>query len=252
METELTDLSPANRRLLWKIAQKGGIRGAEDPPEGEEGEGGEGEGGEGDDGEGNPYGFSPEQQKQVDKIMQRTRRNASATAQREFLKSIGIDDPAALKAIVDRDQKRRTDEMSDLEKAQQAERRATERAAAAEAETAKLRLEGKVDRALIGAGVDPKKVVRVRGMLDDFEADADEETIEDAVEDLKQDFPDLFSEEELSDDERRERDERQRRQEGPPRSDPGRQPRSRTQPKDKREQARSKFQERHPEYADRQ
>lgn len=257
MESELFDLLPHTRQRYLEIIRKGGIRGAEGEGDGGD-EGGEGdEGGDdgGDDGgEKNPLGFSPEQQAAFNRAMARERRNSTAKAQKDLLESLGLEKPDDLKAAIERDRKRRTDEMSELEKAQEAARKAEAKAAEAEAKAARMVVEGKVDRALISSGVEPKKVSRVRGMLGEFGVDAEDEAIEEAVEELKQDFPDLFTEAvkgEEDDDDGEDRGRRSwERTAGPPRSDPGRQMKSKRPPKDKRELARTKLAERHPYLVD--
>jgi len=83
-------------------------------------------------------------------------------------------------------------EKSEAQKAKEAADRAAADAEKAKAEAAREKHLARVERALIKAGVDEKKLDKVARMLD-AEVGAEMDAIEAATKDLKKDFPELFN-----------------------------------------------------------
>jgi hypothetical protein len=185
-------------------------------------------------------------QDRLNRIMGREKNDGRRAREQELLDEFGVNSVEDLKELLA--EKEKPDPSDDfrkaVEKATDVARKATQRAEQAEAEAAQAKFDAKVNLALLTADVPAKSVNKIAKLLD-LKPDADEDDIADAIDDLKVELPNLFSQQDSNADGEQDRDPRPRH------SDPGRPPRQPNKPATSREQARSLLDERHPELADR-
>lgn len=189
-------------------------------------------------------------QRRLQSMMTREKDEGRRAGRRSLLKDVGVEDADELKEIVKAYKAHEDKNSSEADKAKRDADKAKREADEAKAEAAKLRQGVKVERALMQANVPAKQVDKVARMLD-IADEADDDEINDAVEDLKADFPHLFTVSTDDEDEGDEEDDSpdgssRRRSDGPPRSDPGQPKRKRRPSKSTRDQAKSLLHERHP------
>jgi hypothetical protein len=183
-------------------------------------------------------------QSEMQRIATREKAEGKRAGVKAFLEELGLASTDELKAIIKQKQDAEDAEKSELQKAQKAAAEATSRAAAAEAAAAAERQAIKVERQLVAAGVPPAKVEKVRGMLA-LDSDVDDEGITAAVDELRQEFPELFQKADDTEDDGTTTTQGGRTG-GPPPSDVGRQNRKVVKGKTAAEQASELLHQRHP------
>lgn len=193
-------------------------------------------------------------QRRFTSVMSREKSEGKRAGRRALLQELDVEDVDELKALVEKGRgKDSSDEKDQRRNATETDKAKRERDEA-RAEAEKLRLDTKKERALLEADVPAKQVARVARMLD-IEPDADDSEIEAAVEDLKEQFPHLFTaatvddEDEEDDDDSSDGKNSRNRGSGPPRSDPGQPKRKRRPSGNTKDQAKSLLHERHPQLA---
>lgn len=194
-------------------------------------------------------------QENFTEAMKRERSKGKRIARREVLRELGVRDMDELKSKMAAPGDRTDDDDLDKNKESEKARRDTEKAQRerdeARAEAAQVRLEANVERALLAADVPAKQVARVARMIV-VDPGADDDEINDAIDELKEEMPHLFKSATDGDDDGEEDEEDssngndRNRRSGPPRSDPG-QPKRRRRPSGStKDQAKSLLHERHP------
>lgn len=166
----LTTGDPFFPRLLLNKDEGGGGSGASgDTGTGEGGTGGTGEGGTGS-GNTDPTGGTGDggtgggesgsgtdktyTEADLDKRLKKNTNWAEKQGRTKLLEELGIDDPEALKAIVEADTKRKEDELSDQQKATAAAEKATADAVKAQAAATEEKVKAQLERALLRPGDD--------------------------------------------------------------------------------------------------
>ena len=136
----------------------------------------------------------------MNRIRLRETRKAEQTARKKLLEELGVTDPTAAKkalAKIKADEEKNKDA---IQKAAEAKAEAERAADEANREAQQARLERKVDRALVKASVDPKRIDRiaklVHGELGD---EPDDDELAEAIETIKGEFPEAFTETEGDD-----------------------------------------------------
>lgn len=172
---------------------------APDEGDGSGGGGGtdDGDGDEGDDGDedGSTDSGKTFTEADMNRIRLRETRKAETAARKKLLDELGVTDPAAAKkalAKIKADDEKNKDA---IQKAAEAKTEAERAADEAKRDASQARLERKVDRALVKANVDPKRIDRiaklVHGELGD---EPDDDDLAEAIETIKGEFPESFAE----------------------------------------------------------
>lgn len=183
-------------------------------------------------------------QVEVNRIMSKEKKAGRRSGIRKVLEELGVESIAEAKEKLGQTSNNRgTNDNGgneqDPEAAEQA-RKAKEAADREKAEAARLKLEAKVERRLVRAKVDDKKIERALRMIDlDDLDDGDDDEIDVAIEDLREDLPELFTESKSKDD-----DDEDKGKPRAPGSNPGGVPRKKgtATPQDK---AMARLQKRH-------
>lgn len=132
-------------------------------------------------------------QAELDRILTGRVGKADKTAKRHLLEQLGVKDEAEARKLIEAHRKASEKDKSELERERS---RATEASAAAEAakrEAATMKLQVKIDRALLAADADPKRLERLSRMVFvDLEDDADDDDIKAAIESVRGDFAEAF------------------------------------------------------------
>lgn len=199
--------------------------GSGDPPEGDPPEG--------DPPNGDDKKFS---QADLNRLLAREKSDGKRTGQAELLQALGVTNLDEAKEII---AQRKADEdklLSDTQKAQKEAEREKAEAATAKAEAANERMQARKERALIRAGIDDGQIELVARLID-VDNDADQDTVNAAVEELKTKMPQLFEEPDPS---------KVPDPSKPPGSNPGRPPRGGGPKPTPAEEARSVLALRHP------
>jgi len=188
-------------------------------------------------------------QRKYTSVMTREKDEGRRAGRRALLQELEVESTEDLKELVDAARQARDKDSSDSDKAKREADRARREADEARSEAKQARFETKVERMLIAADVPVKKVGKVHRMLD-VTVDANDDELADAIDDLKEEYPELFRAESAGDGEGDNDEESPNgdkdRQTGLPRSDPGKQPRKKNPPANLQDQARSLLHERHP------
>jgi hypothetical protein len=238
------------------------VSGGADDDEGDEGD--EGEEGESGGGGGKGPQWTAEQNRHIKRIATREKGEGREAGSRAVLKELGFEDPSkadlkAIKAILD---KARADEEKSLSDTEKARRDAeTDRSTVAQEREALAleRVETKAERALTRMGLkvdqddDEKAERQIRRAIKllDLDSSADAGKVKEAVEDLMEDMPQLFTDEESDDDQgTKEKRKPASKGEKPParRSDPGR-PQGRKPAGTTKDRAQAILEKRHPQLA---
>jgi len=186
-------------------------------------------------------------QRRFSAVMTREKDEGRRAAKRDLLGELGVEDVDELKDIVKAAQDAADKDTNDTARLQREADQARRVAEAAKAEAKQARFEAKLDRRLMAADVPAKRVDKVRRLLD-VEVGAEDDEVADAIEDLKEEFPDLFrvTAPDTSEDEE---ESNGSQRSGPTHSDPGRSPRKKQSPASVQDQAKSLLHERHPNLA---
>lgn len=143
-------------------------------------------------------------QAQIDRMIGREKTTAERAATRKLLEDLGVTDAAEARKLLESARKAADKDKTETDKLREKTTAAESAAAEARREAAAARQERQVDRALIGANVDPKRLDRmaklVRLELDD---DADEDAIKAAVGQVREDFAEAFAGDDQDKDKRR-------------------------------------------------
>lgn len=181
------------------LRQQAGDGGQGDPPDPQnpptEPQGGGGQqGGQGGGGQGDPPD-SPRTftQEELDRIATREKQRGEQAAQRQVAEDLGVSLDEA-KRIITEHRTREESEKSEAQKARDQAEKEKADAEKAKADAARERYDTRVERALLRAGVpdDEGKLDRVKRMVT-AEVDADQDAISADVAQLKEDFPQLFA-----------------------------------------------------------
>lgn len=178
-------------------------------PDDESGSGapaGDGDSEDGDQGDGDEGGDEgqPERtysQRDMDRIRRRETDKANRRGRADLLAELGVTDPKEAKRLIEQAAKAAERDKSEQDKLRDKATAAETAAAEAKREAAQAKLERSVDRALVTAGVQPKRMERiaklVHGELTEDEPDADD--IKAAIESVKDDFPEAFADDDGDD-----------------------------------------------------
>jgi hypothetical protein len=131
----------------------------------------------------------------MNRIRQRETKKAESAARRKLLDDLGVSDPAEAKKILDKAkaaaEKDRTEQDRLRDKATEAEKAAAQ----ARRETAQLKLDRDVDRALAKAGVQTSRLDRIAKLvIGELGDDPDADDIKSAIDTIRDDFPESFAE----------------------------------------------------------
>jgi hypothetical protein len=173
-------------------------------------------------------------QEEVNRMMAKEKNDGRRSATNEILEKFGVKTVEEAEAIL---QKMRDSEEAEKTEAQKAKEAAEKEKAEAEKErqSAKRdRLETKIERALLKAGVEVDILERAVRLVDVEDLEADQDTVQAAVDALKEDMPQLFTPSDKKTDPK------------PPGGDPGRPPRNGNQKPNAKEEAQSILAKRHP------
>lgn len=221
--------------------------------EGDGDAGGDGGDGSGGDGGSDPGGEKKLTQAEVTRIATREKSEGNKAGRAALLKELGIDDPKEASRLIELAKKKENEDLSETERARKDATEAENKVKTQEAELARDRLNAKVERRLVAAGLQldkkdedkaEKQLARAVRLLD-LDLAADQDAIKAAVKELKDEMPNLFTE---TDDEEEEDSETTRRN-GTGSQDPGRPPRKGAPKGTSKERARATLLERHPSLA---
>lgn len=195
--------------------------------------------------------FDAKVQAELDKRAKGIKRAAAKSGRDQLLKDLGFDgDPDALKTalakLAEKPAAPKTDQKEDgasaAELAELRDKLATAESRAAKAEAASLGT--RVVTALMGEGLDFKKAQRAARMVGLDKPSASDDEIAEAIDDLKDDMPDLFKKgDDKSEDDSSEGQGQSRELK---KSNPGSTPPSRKRPADPQATARARLASRHP------
>lgn len=184
-------------------------------------------------------------QEDLNRVASREKKEGRAGAKREILEELGVDDLEAAKEAIAAKTQREEEQRTETEKALAKAAEAEAKAAKKEAELEQRLHDSTVKDALLEAGVDRKNVSRIVSMVT-VEVGADEEAITEAVEELREDLPNLFTEQE-SDDDDDDEDKGPPKKKAPVGSDVGNAPPKSKKSKSGKDKAMDKLRERHPQ-----
>lgn len=184
--------------------------------------------------------FNAEQQRHLNRIMTREKREGKAAGVNSLLKELGFDDPSkadrkAIKAMLDKAKKDEADALSDTEKARREAEEARNTATQTATEVKLEKVHAKAERFLVRAGlsVDQDDDVKAERQINraikllDIDSDSDAATVREAVEDLREEMPSMFKTDEESDDDQEPNSKAGDRKKKPPTKksgDPGKAP----------------------------
>lgn len=172
-------------------------------------------------------------QTEVNRIMSREKKSGRRSGQRKVLEELGVssiseakEKLAATKTGKKNKEEDEEDDSASNEELLKAQRERDE----AKREAEQTKLEAKVERKLLAADADPKRVEKALRLIDLSEIE-DDDDIEDAIEDLRDELPEFFLEDDDDDDEEDGvKRSKSRRRKSPPPSNPGGAPRKKRQP----------------------
>lgn len=184
-------------------------------------------------------------QKEVNRIMAREKKDGKSSGVREVLEALGVKDLEEAKSIIKTYRDDSDAKKDETTKAAEAAKRDREAAEEAKREALLERVDARIERQLMKAKVKEGKESKVAKLLDiDREKDPSADDIKEAIEEIMEDFPELFTSSDEDD------DEGDRKPKGGPNrptrvnGDPGRPPRK-VAKKDPAGKARSRLEERH-------
>jgi hypothetical protein len=183
-------------------------------------------------------------QEQMNRTMAREKSDGKKAGRRELLEELGVKDVQEAKTILEKYRESQDSQRTEAEKLSEQAKKDRDSADQVKREALKERNEAKVERQLLRANIKDGKETRAIKLLDlDLEGDLDADDIKSAVEDLVEEFPDLFTSSKSDDED--EEDDPPKNQNRPRRiGDPGRPPQKKAKA-DAATKARSKLEERH-------
>lgn len=164
---------------------------ADDSGQGAGGDGGDDDGG---DDKGGDEGGRTFTQAELDRIVGRRASESERQASRKLLEELGVKDAGEAKKLLDAARKAADRDKSETEKATAKAAEQETIAQRATREAAEARMQLKIDRKLLAAGVKPAKLERLsKTVYVELEDDADDDAIKTAIDDIKTDFPEAFT-----------------------------------------------------------
>jgi hypothetical protein len=154
-------------------------------PEGDQQTGGETKTGT----EGEPQTFT---QDDLNRIATKEKADGRKSGRQELLRDLGVESEDDIKSLLEAKRKEDDEKLEETEREKRARERAESERDQAKAEAAQAKQTARVEKAMLAAGVPLGVVDRATKMVD-LEADADDDAIKAAVEQLKGDLPQLFA-----------------------------------------------------------
>jgi hypothetical protein len=130
-------------------------------------------------------------QDEMNQTVGEAKRRARETAQADLLKTLGVDDPEAAKALIAAAKAAEEKNATELDKASKARTEAETKAQAAEQTAAQLLLTNAIEKALIREGLSVEAAERARKLVEVDKPDPDD--IKAAIASLKKDMPSIFT-----------------------------------------------------------
>lgn len=134
-------------------------------------------------------------QEDLDRIAGESRKDGRASAEKELLKGLGVENLDAVKAVIEAAKKAEEDQKTELQKAQDEAARAREEAEAAKAVARNSRIESALDIALRTEGLNPERAVAAKRLVDTSKLvveGSEVSGLDDAVKELKAQSPEWF------------------------------------------------------------
>jgi hypothetical protein len=132
-------------------------------------------------------------QEQLDKLAARARSEGKSTATKDVLAQLGVEDIEAAKAALTAHQERVDAEKDEVQRAKDEAVTAKREAEEARAETAMTKLSTRKERLLLASGVEIKALDYISELVKVDPSATDEEIVA-AVDQLKEDIPQMFAE----------------------------------------------------------
>jgi multidrug efflux pump subunit AcrA (membrane-fusion protein) len=175
-------------------------------------------------------------QADLNRLLAREKNDGKRAGQSELLQALGVNNLDEAKEIIAARKAAEDAALSDADKARKEAEREKAEAATAKAEAAREKLDSRIERALVRAHIPDDQIELVARMVV-VEDGADQDKVNDAVEDLKKKMPQLFEEPDPN---------RAPDPAKPPGSNPGRPPRGGAPTPTPAEAAQAVFAARHP------
>lgn len=210
---------------------------------------------EGDDeGGSNRKGGKTFTQRQVNAVATREKREGKKAGRREVLEELGFKSLEEAREAIQKQQDGKAKDDDELSKERKKLEKEKADAAQARQEAAKDRHDARVERRLLAAGVPLKKLEKVARLVD-VEVGVEADEIDEAIDSIKEDFPELFGSNSDSDDtddedeaDRGKRKGTETRGKKQPDSNPGRKAGG-SKPKSVEDKVKDRLAKRHPEFA---
>lgn len=197
MESKDFDIVKLGTHRYWLLPDgnirpviSGGADGAEDRDDDDDDDDTDDEG-DNDEGQSNRKGGKTFTQRQVNAVATREKREGKKAGRRELLEELGFESVDELRESIQKQKEGKAKDDDELSKERKKLEKEKSDAEKLRSEAAKDRHDARVERRLLSAGVPLKKLEKVARLVDvEIGVEADE--IDDAIDSIKEDFPELF------------------------------------------------------------